>query len=596
MKTKNNNFILIFSAIIFIYNILPADISISASVDKNVVSLNEQISLQITVSADTTNIPQPKIPQLTDFQVYSSGRSQNISIINGQVNSSVTFSYVLVPKKIGEFEIPPITLEYQGKTFQTQPIKIKVEKQTSQQQLPTEKNIYKGTRKDIFIETFVDKKKAYVNEQITLTFRFYTRVNLLSQPQYLPPSTAGFITEDLPPQRNYYTIINSQRYYVSEIKTALFPTSAGKFTIGEATVKCMIEDFNVDDFFSDNFLKRFFSTGKEIILKSEPIEVVVLPLPEPQPQFFSGSVGKYKISSSLEKTKVSQNETVFLNIKISGEGNIKSISLSKSTIETILGRNFLVYDPITSLDIKKENYKVAGTKTFKIPITPLVAGSLKIPEIKFVYFNPQSGQYETTTSASLLIEVTPTTTKIPIGSSKYSQIDQQPQKIEFDDIRYIYENFKVKKIYNKNILILIQLFPFLCWLSFTVYQLYKKSLFKDIKKYKSNRAYKKALKEIKKIDVSKEKDKLFWEKIYNIFAEYLSDKMGIQKEAMSIEEINKFYKNQISQETFNEIISLWEEINFYRFAPSKTDNLNLKDYINKILLLLKKLEDETKKM
>lgn len=596
MKTKNNNFILIFSAIIFIYSILPADISISASVDKNVVSLNEQISLQITVSADTTNIPQPKIPQLADFQVYSSGRSQNISIINGQVNSSVTFSYVLVPKKIGEFEIPPITLEYQGKTFQTQPIKIKVEKQTSQQQLSTEKNIYKGTRKDIFIETFVDKKKAYVNEQITLTFRFYTRVNLLSQPQYLPPSTAGFITEDLPPQRNYYTIINSQRYYVSEIKTALFPTSAGKFTIGEATVKCMIEDFNVDDFFSDNFLKRFFSTGKEIILKSEPIEVVVLPLPEPQPQFFSGSVGKYKISSSLEKTKVSQNETVFLNIKISGEGNIKSISLSKSTIETILGRNFLVYDPITSLDIKKENYKVAGTKTFKIPITPLVAGSLKIPEIKFVYFNPQSGQYETTTSASLLIEVTPTTTKIPIGSSKYSQIDQQPQKIEFDDIRYIYENFKVKKIYNKNILILIQLFPFLCWLSFTVYQLYKKSLFKDIKKYKSNRAYKKALKEIKKIDVSKEKDKLFWEKIYNIFAEYLSDKMGIQKEAMSIEEINKFYKNQISQETFNEIISLWEEINFYRFAPSKTDNLNLKDYINKILLLLKKLEDETKKM
>lgn len=596
MKIKNNNFILIFSAIIFIYSILPADISISASVDKNVVSLNEQISLQITVSADTTNIPQPKIPQLADFQVYSSGRSQNISIINGQVNSSVTFSYVLVPKKIGEFEIPPITLEYQGKTFQTQPIKIKVEKQTSQQQLSTEKNIYKGTRKDIFIETFVDKKKAYVNEQITLTFRFYTRVNLLSQPQYLPPSTAGFITEDLPPQRNYYTIINSQRYYVSEIKTALFPTSAGKFTIGEATVKCMIEDFNVDDFFSDNFLKRFFSTGKEIILKSEPIEVVVLPLPEPQPQFFSGSVGKYKISSSLEKTKVSQNETVFLNIKISGEGNIKSISLSKSTIETILGRNFLVYDPITSLDIKKENYKVAGTKTFKIPITPLVAGSLKIPEIKFVYFNPQSGQYETTTSASLLIEVTPTTTKIPIGSSKYSQIDQQPQKIEFDDIRYIYENFKVKKIYNKNILILIQLFPFLCWLSFTVYQLYKKSLFKDIKKYKSNRAYKKALKEIKKIDVSKEKDKLFWEKIYNIFAEYLSDKMGIQKEAMSIEEINKFYKNQISQETFNEIISLWEEINFYRFAPSKTDNLNLKDYINKILLLLKKLEDETKKM
>ena len=75
----------------------------------------------------------------------------------------------------------------------------------------------------------------YVNEQITLTFKFYTKVNLLSQPQYSPPDTTGFITEDLPPQRNYYTIIDGERYYVSEIKTALFPTTSGKFVIGPAT-------------------------------------------------------------------------------------------------------------------------------------------------------------------------------------------------------------------------------------------------------------------------------------------------------------------------------------------------------------------------
>ncbi|MCX7910250.1 MAG: BatD family protein [Endomicrobia bacterium] len=585
--------ILFFIFIIFnFYHFISAEINVVASVDKNVVSLNEQITLQITISGTTTNLPQPKIPQLSEFQVYSSGRSQNISIINGQVNSSITFSYVLVPQKIGEFEIPPITVEYQGKTYQTQPIKIKVEKQTSTQQIPTEKNIYKGTKRDLFIETFVDKKKAYVNEQITLTFRFYTKVNLLSQPQYSPPSTTGFLTEDLPPQRNYYTIIDSERYYVTEIKTALFPTTAGKFTIGEATVRCMIEDFDIDDFFSDSFFKRFFSTGKEVVLKSQPIEITVLPLPQPQPQFFYGSVGKYTITTYIEKTKISQNETVFLNIKISGIGNIKSISFPKSTIENILGKNFLVYDPISSLEIKKENYKVIGNKIFKIPITPLVAGKIVIPEIKFIYFNPETAQYETTISKPITLEVLPAE-KSNLNIAK-NLSKKEYQKIELEDIRYIFETFKAKRIYSKNLLILIQFIPLFSWLSIITYRTYRKNLLKDIKKYRATRAYKKAFEEIKKINF-KDKNK-FWEKIYEIITEYLADKMNLTKEAICIEEINKFYKNKISSQTYNELIYFWEEINFYRFAPSKVENLNIKEYLNKVISLLKKLEDETKKI
>ncbi|MFN3550235.1 MAG: BatD family protein, partial [Endomicrobiia bacterium] len=268
MKTK-------FGIFIFLLNLslkLFADINISASVDKNIVSLDEQITLQVVVSGDVANIPQPQVPNLSDFQIYSSGRSQSISIINGQISSSVSFNYILSPRKIGEFEIPPIKVEYKGKIYQTEPIKIKVEKSQishqpqSQKQIPLQENVYKGKKRDIFVETFVDKKTAYVNEQITLTFRFYTKINLLSQPEYSPPDTTGFITEDLPPQRNYYTIIDAEKYYVSEIKTALFAVSSGKFVVGAAMLKCTIEDFDIDDFFSDRFFRRFFSEGKQIVL------------------------------------------------------------------------------------------------------------------------------------------------------------------------------------------------------------------------------------------------------------------------------------------------------------------------------------------
>jgi len=570
-----------------------ADISISASVDKNVVSLGEQVTLQVVVSGDTTNIPQPKIPQIQDFQIYSSGRSQSISIINGQVSSSVTFTYILSPNRIGEFEIPPITVEYKGKIYQTEPIKIKVEKSVSSHQkaVPQQQNVYTGKKRGVFVETTVDKHTVYVNEQITLTFKFYTKVNLLSQPQYSPPDTTGFITEDLPPQRNYYTIIDGERYYVSEIKTALFPTTSGKFVIGPATVRCTIEDFDIDDFFSDSFFRRFFSQGKEVVLKSEPIEIKVLPLPQPQPEFFSGNVGKYKIDVSVDKQKIEQNESTFLNIKISGVGNIKSLTFPKSLIENFLGKNFIIYDPITSFDIKKENYVVKGSKTFKIPISVSTAGRIVIPEIKLVYFNPDTKQYETVSSLPITLEVLPSS-KQQVIQPTISKL--QPQQVSLEDIRYIKTFYKVqRKINFINFFVVLQFLPFLCWISIVGYKKYEERKIKEFHKYRSSRAYKNAKNKLKNIYKSKN----VVEEMYNVVAEYLADKMNISKEAVTNQEINKLFADKINTDVYNELVALWEKLNFYKFAPSKVNlsEMNIKEEVKKINNILQKLEYELQK-
>jgi len=566
-----------------------AEISISASVDKNVISLDEYVTLQVVVSGETTNVPQPNVPQLQDFQIYSSGRSQSISIINGRVSTSVTFNYILSPRRVGEFEIPPISVEYKGKIYQTEPIKIKVEKSVPKQQNMPQQSIYSTKKRDIFVETTVDKRTAYVNEQITLTFRFYTRINLLSQPQYTPPDTAGFITEDLPPQRNYYTIIDGQRYYVSEIKTALFPVSVGKFVIGPATVRCTIEDFDIDDFFSDSFFRRFFSSGREVVLKSEPIEIKVLSLPEPQPELFSGNVGKYTISVSVDKQKIEQNESTFLNIKISGIGNIKSLTFSKSLIETFLGKNFVIYDPITSFDIKKENYVVKGSKTFKVPISVSSAGRFVIPEIKFIYFNPQTKQYETTSSTPIVLEVIPST-KYQIAKPVVSK----QQQISLEDIRYLKTFYKVKsKNRSLGFYIALQFLPFICWIGVVGYKKYEEKKLKNYHKYRFTNAYKNVKRKLKNIYKSKN----VIEELYNIISEYLADKMNITKEAVSTQEINKFFYGKIDTNVYNDLISLWDEINYYKFAPSKIDlnELNVIEQVRKITNVLQRLEYELQK-
>ncbi|MFQ3676047.1 MAG: BatD family protein, partial [Endomicrobiia bacterium] len=474
------------------------EISISASVDKNVVSLNDQLTLQVVISGNVNNLPNPTLPDLTDFQVYSSGRSQNISIINGQISSTVSFNYILSPRKIGNFTINPVSINYQGKIYQTQPINVQVV-QAQQKQLPVQNNVYRGDSRGLFIETVVDKNNVYVNEQITLTFRFYTKVNLLSQPQYTAPDTTGFVVEDLPPQRNYYTTINNERYYVSEIKTALFPTTPGKYTIGPATVRCMIEDFDREDFFSDRFFSRFFSSGKEVVLKSNPITITVLPLPPNSES--SGAVGEYNIKSVVDKTTVESGQTIMFNVEISGTGNIKSVILPKEMIESSLKSNFVVFDPITSFDVTKENYVVKGKKVFQIPISPITAGQVEIPSLKYTYFSPKEKSYKSVYSQPIRITVLPSKNVDVKSDNLLTKTFQNQTKLEIKDIRYIKLKMKLSDTdFNVRRWFFVQTLPLISFVVFLFYRIYNKKFYSDIKKIRFSRAYKNFKTKIKKIN------------------------------------------------------------------------------------------------
>ncbi len=587
-------FFILLTTVIRIYG----EISISASVDKNEISLSDQLTLQVTVTGKISNLPNPTIPTIPDFQIYSSGRSQNITIINGQINSSVVFNYILSPRKVGEFIIEPFSINYQGKVYQTQPITIKVV-QGKVKQLPVENNVYKGESKGLFVEMLVDKKSAYVNEQITMTFRFYTKVNLMSQPQYTAPTLTGFLVEDLPPQRNYYTTIAGERYYVSEIKTALFAVSAGKLQIGSAVVRCMVEDFNSEDFFSDRFFKQFFSSGKEVVLKTEPININILPLPQTSSES-ADAVGEYFIKSSVDKTKTEVNQTIMLNIEILGTGNIKAVTLPEKVIKEVLSKSFVVFDPISSFDINKENYIVKGKKIFQIPIAPTVQGQLEIPSIKFIYFDPIEKKYKNIFTKPILINVSPSKeTDSSLQESYFTkEARKEGQKISIQDIRYIKLSHKIVNHTSFSIRwFFLQTIPLFVYIIFLGYFNYRKLLSEDIRKFRFSRAFKVFKAQI--IKLKKMKNKNYYDKInilYDIFTNYFADKLNLSREIITAETIKKSYDKKLDTKTIEEILSLWEELNFYRFSKTKDKVNEFEQILGLTEKIISKLEYELQKI
>jgi hypothetical protein len=389
-------------------------LEISASVDKQEVGVGDRITLQVKVSGQGGTIPSPNLPNLSAFEVYSSGRNQRIYMEQGVFYSSLELNYVLVPKKVGEQIIGPIVVRDASGMAATEPIKIKVKAQAPSQQPSGPSQTQKpGLRpqppdkgSDFFIDQAVDKTSPFVGEQVTLTFRFYQAVNLWDQPTLEWPKYSGVTVEDLMANQKYYETVRGRRYLVSEIKRALFPIAPGRVILDTPRLTIKPDDFGVsfDPFgFFDKDLRELFKRGQPKILTAGTIALNVRTLPESgRPPDFSGAVGRYSISAFADKDSVGVDEPITLKVTLSGTGNIRSLAPIKLPDLP----DFRIYDSGNTESVSNANLVISGTKTFEQAIIPKTSGIFTIPAINFSYFDPLQGRYKTISTSAIQITAT----------------------------------------------------------------------------------------------------------------------------------------------------------------------------------------------
>lgn len=395
-----------------------AAVQVTAELSRPSVALGDQLSLAVTVSGDQASMPAPKLPPLDAFSVYDSGRSQSINFVNGHVSSSVVYTYVLSPRQAGKFKIPPITAD--GATAPTAPLDVEVVPAGTRagpapgappagspaspgQAAPRARRSRSGPSADVFVTASVDKPRAYVNQQVTLTVRFLNAVQLLGDLRYDAPATNGFLTEELPPVRNGMTQIDGRPYQFSEIKVALFPVQPGRLTIGPAVIHCQIARMGGDA--GQDFFDRFFAmtAPQPVTLNSEPLTVQVDPLPAGKPDDFTGVVGRLSAKASADRVDVKAGDAVTLSVALSGTGNLKSLPEPK--MPDLPSLRFFTTESSASVD--KANDRVGGSKTFRTVAVPRVSGDVRVPPFTFSYFDPQRKAYARAATAPIDLRVAP---------------------------------------------------------------------------------------------------------------------------------------------------------------------------------------------
>ncbi|WP_161596867.1 BatD family protein [Chitinophaga vietnamensis] len=430
----------------------------TTTVSSNTVAQDEPFQIQFMLE-NGVNISSFNPPNFKDFEVMQGpSQMQGTSIFNGRRSEYIAVSYVLQPKHVGSFTIPGAQARVNGNVVKSNPVLIEVRKGSSQAQqqqvapspafpqhrgsqgsddlegvLKKGEDINEKLRKNIFVKVEVDKTNLYEGDQLTATYKLFTRLPTNSNVTKVP-AFKGFSAKDIelpnPPQAGE-EYINGVRYKVFTIrKTLLFPLQSGELELdpvevdnqvrlvklvnngkrggGNGRSKDPFEDFFNDPAFKDPFFDDFFNRPEveyqDVPYKtqSNPVKVTVKPLPlDGRPTSYNGAVGKFSMTATVDKTNLNTDQALTLKVTISGQGNVNLLNSPKVDVPS----GFEKYDPKVTDNIEKNSNPLSGSRTFEYVLMPMEAGDHTIAPVEFSYFDPGANAYKTLRSAPFVIHI-----------------------------------------------------------------------------------------------------------------------------------------------------------------------------------------------
>lgn len=574
-------------------------VTVRVSVDRDTVGLDEYITLAVEVSGSSRNLPAPKLPTLSRFELYSQGRSSNISISNGVVSSVVTYRYMLLPKEPGTFPIKDIWVVHKNRRYVANSIEITVLNKgtATSKTLEDRATDPKGTSKDYFLQAEVDNRNPYINEQVTLTLKIYIGVKIFGSPSLTEPSLTGFWHEVLGSKAPYYQKIGNRNYSVIERKYALFPTQTGALTIGRAAiiinVANQINKRTRDPFGS--FFDNAFGRARQVTMRSQPIDIKVKPLPTAgRPRDFGGTIGKFIISADVDKREVEVNQPVTLTIKINGVGNVKSVAEPK------IGdlKDFRVYRASSNESISKLNDKIGGTKTFEEVFIPRRPGKLEIPSLSFDFFDPRTGKYKIVRTRAIKINVTKPEGFVLSPDQAFASPELSVGS-QAADIRYIKQEIgdlvtPHQILLTSPLYVSVNAAPILVMIGMIAYRRRRERLSSDIGYARARGASSAARKRLVKARslASVETAEGFCSEIAAALVSYVADKLNISAHGLTSEQLaDHLAERGASEELIGDLRALLRECDFVRFAPGKVTAESIESILEKAGMIMTQIED-----
>ncbi len=343
------------------------------------------------------------------------------------------------------------------------------------------------------------------------------------------------------------------------------------------------------EYYHDPFWGQM-SVSKPMQLNVTPndLSIEVKPLPKPQPANFSGGVGHFNIYSAFPKTSLLTNQAAQAVYTVTGTGNVKYVKLPD--LNVLYPSQLEVYTPTTDVKAQVGSTNVTGTIDFDYSFMPLETGTFTIPSVSLVYFNPDTGQYETSVAKG---------TEVTVGAGKASAKSQTKEKTVFHS-ELMPAGEKLLNVHRP----MIRSFAYWLWFIIPVVVLVaavmvwrkQAAMSADVIGTRSRRANKVARKRLKRAAACLRKgdSSHFYDEMLAALWGYLGDKLKIPGSELNRDNVRgRLAEGGVDEEAIQEVVRLVDVCEFAKYAPAASKG-DMQGVYDSAASLIDRLEDEFK--
>ena len=357
---------------------------VRAWLDRNTMQLGETVTLNVEVSDGANAKPDFSVLE-SDFNLSGTQSSTSINIINGQSSSKLLWAVALEPKHAGTLTIPSLQVAGQS----TQPLMVTVQAGSTAGNKAGD---------DVYIETMVEPRSPYVQQQVSMTVKLYFSVNIVDGQLEDPQADRLIVRKVSGQDTNFSADVGGRRYRVLERRYILQAEKSGSIAIAPIAFRGHAMD--------RNDANSFFSRGHNVSARSEAVALDVRP--RPAATGADAWLPARSVTLSAEgidgNTEARVGEPLTLTLRLQAAG-LGFEQLPELTLPKIDGVD--IYPDKATTQNKDGGDVTTGERERKFAIVPKRSGPLVIPSISIGWWDTTHDRAETATVPAIDLNVQP---------------------------------------------------------------------------------------------------------------------------------------------------------------------------------------------
>jgi hypothetical protein len=528
--------------------------SFSTSLDRDTISVGESATLTLSFQ-DGAPTHLPTIPAIPNLRIEDTGsESINTVIVNGNLTTTRSHTFAVIPSQMGKFTIPPLSVEIGGQTLTSQPIVLTVGKTGA------------VSTNTAFLKLIIPKNQVYIGEILPLEIQLYYQAIRGGEAPHIKEE--GFTLGKMIQGGESATVLNGRQYNILPLKTYVIPVKIGTIDIGPATMDLQV--------MRPNSRVDFFGRPVDFqaaTIQSQPETLQILPLPkENVPPTFNGAVGAFSLVVSASPTNVAVGDPITVKVQIAGTGALDSV-----TLPTQEGwQQFKLYPPTSEFQ-PGDPSGISGTKTFSLTAVPQNLDIKELPPFSFSFFDPNQRTYRTVTQPAVPLIVRPSAASLPPpvltanppGENQSTNTDLATIKVRLGDVRPIRPPLAVQPWFLG-----VQAIPVFAWLALLFQRRRKEHLDKNPRLRRElavAQTVRNGLRQLRQHANANEPAE-FFSTLFHLLQEQLGERLNMPASAITESIVDERLRPlRVDNHTLALLAELFHACNQARYAPTSTN-------------------------